>query len=99
MRIYNYSTLKAFFLKHSDCENNLRNWYKFIEKQEFENSNEVLKCGYKVSLLKNNRVCFDIKGNSYRLIVEFDFKFKVALIRFIGTHEEYNSIDANTVSI
>ncbi|MBI9065877.1 MAG: type II toxin-antitoxin system HigB family toxin [Salinivirgaceae bacterium] len=99
MRIYNYSTLKAFFAKHAECEKNLRNWYKFIEKQDFNNFNEVLNCPYKVSLLKNNRVCFNIKGNNYRLIVEFDFNFKVAVIRFIGTHAEYDSIDANTITI
>jgi len=47
--------------------------------------------------IKNNRIVYNIKGNHYRLIVKFNFDFQICWIRFIGTHAEYDKIDANTI--
>jgi mRNA interferase HigB len=50
-----------------------------------------------VDFVGDNRAIFDIGGNKYRLVVHFSYKYKTALIKFVGTHEEYNSINAETV--
>ena len=49
------------------------------------------------SILKDNRIVFNIKGNNYRLIVKFNFEFQICWIRFIGTHAEYDKINANEI--
>ncbi|MGJ1203962.1 type II toxin-antitoxin system HigB family toxin [Sphingobacterium lactis] len=68
-----------------------------MHKGQWKSFNE-LKLDYpSVSLLGENRVCFNIKGNNYRLIVKINFIYQMIWIRFIGTHEEYNKIDSKTI--
>lgn len=62
-----------------------------------ENIND-LKSEYPgASILKDNRIVYNIKGNNYRLIVKFNFEYGLCLIRFIGTHADYDKIDANNI--
>jgi len=75
----------------------LKAWYQEVEKTQWNNLNE-LKLEYpNASILENNRVCFNIKGNSYRLIVKINFPYQMVWIRFIGTHAEYDKINANKI--
>ena len=68
-----------------------------VKKANWENSNDV-KATYKnTSVLKNNRTVFNIKGNDYRLIVKLNFERDWAFIRFIGTHGEYDKVDATEI--
>jgi len=97
VRVIAKRTLREFWEKHADCEQQLKAWYRETEKAKWNSPNE-LKVDYpSASILKNNRICFNIKGNDYRLIVKFNFDFQIAWIRFIGTHADYDKIDANNI--
>ena len=97
LKIFSRGTLRDFWLIHGDCEIQLRTWYREVEKSNWQTINE-LKIEYpSASILKDNRIVFNIKGNSYRLIVKFNFEFQLAWIRFIGTHAEYDKINANNI--
>ncbi len=90
-------TLRDFWAKHSDCEQQLTAWYRETEKSEFMNLNELKKEYPSASILKDNRIVFNIKGNKYRLIVKFNFDYQICWIRFVGTHAEYDKINANEI--
>ena len=97
MRIISRRTLREFWIKHNDCEQQLKSWYRETEKATWKNPNK-LKLEYpSASILENDRIVFNIKGNSYRLIVKMNFEYQIMWIRFIGTHAEYDRIDANKI--
>jgi len=97
LRVIARKILREFWAKHSDCEQQLKAWYQEVEKAKWNNLNE-LKLEYpNASILENNRVCFNIKGNNYRLIVKINFPYQMVWIRFIGTHAEYDKINANQI--
>ncbi len=99
MRIISRRTLKEFW-EHSiyhDSEQPLKAWYDEAKNSVWQTPNEI-KAQYKsASILKNNRVVFNIHGNKYRLIVRINYSISIIYIRFVGTHEEYDKIDANEV--
>lgn len=75
----------------------MKSWYREAERAQWRNLN-ALKAGYpSASILKDNRIVFNIKGKTYRLVFKFNFAYEVWWIRFIGTHAEYNKIDAYTI--
>ncbi|HYV90942.1 MAG TPA: type II toxin-antitoxin system HigB family toxin [Chitinophagales bacterium] len=97
MRVQAFKTLRFFFEKHSDCESQLRAWYKDAEHAEWKSPDEVKKFHVTASVIGDNRIVFNIKGNRYRLIVKFHYDRGWAFIRFIGTHAEYDKINAETI--
>ena len=97
MRIIAKRTLREFWQKHADCEEQLKAWYNETEKSEWQNINELKRDYPSASILKDNRIVYNIKGNKYRLIVKLNFEFQIGWIRFIGTHAEYDKIDANNI--
>ena len=97
MRIIAKRTLPEFWEKHNDCEQQLKAWYRESERAEWTTINQ-LKAEYpNASILKDNRIVFNIKGSNYRLIVKFSFEYQIGWIRFVGTHAEYDKIDANHI--
>jgi mRNA interferase HigB len=89
--------LRDFWTIHKDCEQQLKSWYQEASKAEWKNLNE-LKAEYpNASILSDNRVVFNIKGNTYRLIIKMNFDYQMIGIRFIGTHPEYDKIDATKI--
>lgn len=97
MKIFSRGTLRDFWEKHDDSELQLKTWYRETEKSKWASINE-LKIEYpSASILKDNRIVFNIKGNDYRLIVKFNYEYHLAWIRFIGTHAEYDKINANDI--
>lgn|SRR5690606_16046954 len=96
-RIIAKRTLREFWEKHLDSEQYLKTWYETAKSSNWQSPNDVKKTYIHASILKNNRVVFNIKGNSYRLIVKFNYDRQWAFIRFVGTHVEYNNIDANKI--
>jgi len=96
-RIIAKKTLQEFWEKHADSEQYLKTWYETAKKSKWNSPNEVKENYINASILKDSRVVFNIKGNSYRLIVKFNYIRQWAFIRFIGTHAEYNKIDADTI--
>ena len=96
-RIFAKSTLGDFWEKHPDTEQHLKTWYNTAMSSEWNNPLEIRKTYANASVLKSSRIVFNIKGNSYRLVTKFNFEKKWIFIRFIGTHAEYDTIDANTI--
>lgn len=97
MRIFSRKTLRKFWEDYEDIEQSLRTWYADVKKSKWEKPNDIKEKYPKASFLQNSRVVFDIKGNNYRLIIRVNFKKKWVFIRFIGTHAEYDKIDANNI--
>lgn len=88
---------KKYWEKHADSEQYLKTWYDTAKAANWSSSNDVKQSYINASILKNGRIVFNIKGNSYRLIVKFNYEKQWAFIRFIGTHAEYDKIDANLI--
>lgn len=97
MRVIAKGTLRDFWEKHADCEEQLKAWYNETLKSNYQNFNQLKNDYPGASLLKEGRVVFNIKGNHYRLIVKFNLDYQMCWIRFIGTHAEYDKINANTI--
>jgi mRNA interferase HigB len=99
MRIIAFRTLRQFFEtpEYADSETSLRAWYHDVKEAEWSNSNELKQHYKSASIIGNGRVVFNIKGNAYRLVVAIDYEFQVIFIRFIGTHKQYDMIDAITI--
>lgn len=99
MRIIAFRTLRAFFeeLDYKDSETSLRAWYHDVKVAEWKNPNELKMQFTNASIVGEGRVVFNIKGNSYRLVVAIDYEFQVVFIRFVGTHTQYDKINAKTI--
>ncbi len=99
MRIIAFRTIREFFEKpeYSDSKISLSAWYHDAKMAEWKNSNELKQQYKNASILGEGRVFFNIKGNDYRLVVAIDYDFQVVFIRFIGTHKQYDKIDAKTI--
>ncbi|MBK9301248.1 MAG: type II toxin-antitoxin system HigB family toxin [Bacteroidetes bacterium] len=97
MRVIAKKILREFWIIHTDCEEQLKSWFQECSKAEWKNLNEVKAEYPSASILVDNRVVFNIKGNSYRLIVKINFDYQMIWIRFVGTHAEYDKINANKI--
>lgn len=97
LRVIAKKTLREFWQKHPDCEQQLKAWFQETSNTEWKNTRNI-KIEYpSASFLADNRVVFNIKGNHYRLIVRINYDYQMVWIRFIGTHAEYNKIDARKI--
>ena len=97
MRVIAISTLKDFWEKHPDSEQALKEWYIKTERAQWESFNDMRKDSNSVDYVKNQRYVFNIKGNNYRLVAAVKFTPKLLYIRFIGTHQEYERIEASCI--
>ena len=97
MRIVTKRTLKEFWEKYSDCEQALLSWYKIAKGAKWENFQDVKRQFGSCKILGQDRIIFKIKGNKYRLVVKVTFTNKIIWIRFIGTHKEYDLINAREI--
>ena len=97
MRIVAKKILREFWELYPDCEQQLKTWYEDTEKARWDNPNQIKEDYPSASILKDNRIVFNIKGNYYRLIVKIRFDHETIYIRFIGTHKEYDKIDAQNI--
>ncbi len=97
LRIIAKKTLRDFWEVHPDCEQQLKSWYQEAAKAEWINSKQIKTAYPSASFLADNRVVFNIKGNHYRLIVKINYDYQILWIRFIGTHGEYDKINAKTI--
>jgi len=97
LRVIAKKILREFCIKHSDCEQQLKAWYQETSNAEWKNTNEIKLAYPTASIIGDSRIVFNIKGNSYRLIVKINFDYQMIWIRFIGTHAEYDKINAKTI--
>ena len=96
-RIFSKRTLKEYWETHPDTEQYLKTWFETAKNADWKSNHDIKNTYATASILKNNRVVFNIVGNKYRLIVKFNFEKHWAFIRFIGTHKEYDKIDAENI--
>ena len=97
MRIYALKTLKQFWLKYPDSEPSLRNWFGKIENKSFRNPQEIIADFKNADYVGNEKIVFNIAQNKYRLIAAFNYDFQLCFVKFVGTHKEYDKINAKTV--
>lgn len=92
MRVITKGTLRDFWEKYPDSENELKYWFQKMKDASYANTNEVIMETPKADNVDNNRIVFNICRNKYRLIVLFRYNIQVVYIRFIGTHKAYDLI-------
>jgi len=97
LRVISIKILRDFWAIHADCEQQLKAWYKEAEKAVWNSPVDIKREYPSASILQDNRVVFNIKENNYRLIVKINYNHKMVWIRFVGTHTEYDKINANTI--
>jgi mRNA interferase HigB len=97
VRIIAKKILREFWEIHTDCEEQLKSWYQEASNAEWLDTNQIKLEYPSASILPSNRVVFNIKGNHYRLIVKISYDYQMILIRFIGTHAEYDKINAKKI--
>jgi mRNA interferase HigB len=97
MRIISKKTLRDFWEIHADAEQPLKAWHAKAKLAEWKTSNDIKNDYKNASFVANNRVIFNIKGNTYRLVVAVNYDFGIIYIRFVGSHKDYNKIDTKTI--
>jgi mRNA interferase HigB len=97
MRVISRRTLKDFWDGHADAEQALKAWFHEAKAAEWRSFTDIKARYGAADLLPGNRVVFNIKGNTYRLIVRIHYNAGIVFIRFIGSHAEYDRIDATTI--
>ncbi len=97
MRIFSHTTLREFWQIHTDAEEPLRAWYRIARNADWRSPAHVRARYADASIIADNRVVFNIKGNAYRLVVRIIYSHRRIYIRFIGTHAEYDRINAAEV--
>ena len=99
MRVIAVSTLRSFWARHPDAEQALKAWYEEASNARWTQPAEIKAQYRSASVLKNRRVVFNIKGNDYRLIVAIAYKLQIVYVKFVGTHQEYDALDAETIEM
>ena len=91
------STVKAFWVSHPDSEQPLKAWVDEVRAAEWNNPADIKSKFSSASILKSGRVVFNIAGNKYRLAVDVAYKSQIVFIKFLGTHNDYDRIYAQTI--
>ncbi len=97
MRVIAKKILREFWEIYGDAEDPLKTWYREASNANWQNPSEIKNAYAKASILKSGRVVFNICGNKYRLIVDINYLRQWIFIKFIGTHSEYDKINADIV--
>jgi mRNA interferase HigB len=98
MIIISKTIINSFSKMHTAAQTPLEDWYEQTKNADWRNFNEMRNTFNSVDAVGNDRYVFNIKGNSYRLIALIIFKARTIFILFIGTHNEYDKINASTVA-
>jgi mRNA interferase HigB len=97
MKVIAIGTLRAFWGRHADAEQPLKAWYDEAKAASWSCPQDIKDLYASASFVGKNRVVFNIKGNSYRLVIAVAYRFQAIYIKFVGTHAEYDKVDAATV--
>lgn len=97
MKIISVKILKDFWQVYPDSEQHLKAWVDEVKHATWRQPADIKSKYRNASVLKNRRIVFNIKGNHYRLIVAIAYRFGAVYIKFIGTHAQYDTVDAETV--
>lgn len=99
VRIISVASLKRFWEVHNQAEQPLKAWVDEVSKAQWKTLQDIKDKYRTADFLSNNRVVFDIKGNHCLLIVAVAYRFQAVYIKFVGTHAEYDRVNANTVEM
>ncbi|MBI3362224.1 MAG: type II toxin-antitoxin system HigB family toxin [Chloroflexi bacterium] len=97
MRIISRRALREFWEKHADARQPLQAWYADVKHAQWKRPSDIKTQYRNASFVASNRVVFNVKGNRYRLVVTVQYKYGIVYIRFVGTHQEYDKIEAATI--
>jgi mRNA interferase HigB len=97
MRIISRKILREFWEKHPDTQQAIQSWYADVKRANWASPSEIKRTYRNASIIAHNRVVFNIKGNNYRIVIAIQYEFGIVYIRFVGTHSEYDKIDATRV--
>ena len=97
MRLIALATLKAFWKPHPEAEQPLLSWHEQVKHSNWQSPTEVKADFGSASILRDGRVVFNIAGNKYRLVAWINYPYRVVYIRFVGTHRQYDQIDAQSI--
>lgn len=97
MRIIARSKIVDYYNEHADAKTALEEWYTKTKNASWTSFSDIKETFNSVDAVGNQHYVFDIRGNNYRLIVVIKFTIGLVLIRFIGTHAEYDKIDAANI--
>lgn len=99
MNIYNRSSIVAFYKKHPACKTVLEKWYHDVSAATWKKPSDVVRDYNTARTIKNSRAIFEINGNEYRLIAAINYQKGWVFVKFIGTHAEYDKVDASAVNL
>ncbi len=99
MRVVAYRNLRDYWRRHDASKSALRHWHEVVKAAEWQTMQEVLSTFPKAKVLNARRARFEISGGDFRLIAAFNFPARIVYVKFVGTHAEYDRIDALTVSM
>ncbi len=97
MVVISYKTIREFSVRYPDAADSLNTWYTITERSDWANFNEIREIFNSVDATGNDRYVFNIRGNHYRLVALIQFNIRTVYILFVGTHKEYDKINAGTV--
>jgi mRNA interferase HigB len=97
MVVISYGTLRDFYEKHPDAKDALNNWYRLTSEAEWTDYHDIRRIYSSVDAVGNDRFVFNIRGNTYRLVVMIFFNIRTVYIRFVGLHKDYDNVDCSTV--
>lgn len=97
MRIISRKILREFWEKHTHAQQALQAWYADVKRSTWASPADIKKTYRNASIIANNRVVFNIKGNTYRVVVVVQYELGIVYIRFVGTYQEYDKIDVTKI--
>lgn len=100
MRVIALSTLKSFLSRspgYGDAHEPLMAWYRQVRSADWGSPADVKRAIRTASILRDGRVVFNIAGNKYRVVAWINYPYRVVYVRFVGTHRQYDEIDAQTI--
>lgn len=97
MRVISKASLVEFWLVHPASKHALQTWFEDASRAAWRSPQDIKLRYASASFVASNRVVFNIKGNDYRLVVAVAYRFGAVYIKFLGTHAQYDAIDASTV--
>ena len=97
MHVISRRPLREFAKRHPDAESSLQAWFHEARQAHWSTTTDIKRQYGSASILKGSRVVFNLCGNKYRLVVRINYRAEVVFVRFIGTHADYDQINAETI--
>ncbi len=97
MRIISINTLRTYWIKNKQSEQALKAWIQEVSNSSWETASELKEKYRHASIINSKRVVFNIRGNSYRLVVDVEYRLGIVFIVWTGTHSEYDKLDVKKV--